>query len=407
MSQFIRQLFGTLFHRQQSPQIVRMQPSPPLTSPEKWREYWQTKSPGWVRTEPEIERKRQEELSQHRAITPNVEKGIYPFGGMKLSRADVEWLLATHENGRGPIIWSDESQRRRNGLDLRGADLRGEDLSRLPLARMRGGLRFDEWERATPEQRDWAGIHLENCNLFWTHLDQAKLRKAHLERTDLSWARLEGADLCEVHLEAANLFRAHLERTHLIGAHVEMANLGEVHLEKARLENITLSDEKHIGPFMVDAQLGDTNLAVVKWSHVEMLADEYQAREKKYHGKVKDQAVRLDQYERAVRANRQLAVALQDQGLNEDAARFAYRAQNSPEKGVLDATRGWTMALFSPASASRRIWLSPMADSCSLSVCCLAVYSSIFYHWNVSSSSFDLASSISRKYYRVSWARFL
>jgi len=36
---------------------------------------------------------------------------------------------------------------------------------------------------------------------------------------------------------------------------------------------------------------------------------------------------RVDVYHTAVRANRQLASALQVQGLNEDAARFAYRAQ--------------------------------------------------------------------------------
>ena len=34
-----------------------------------------------------------------------------------------------------------------------------------------------------------------------------------------------------------------------------------------------------------------------------------------------------DEYEQAVRANRQLAVTLQGQGLNEEATRFAYRAQ--------------------------------------------------------------------------------
>src|SRR5258708_29345548 len=41
---------------------------------------------------------------------------------MKLSRADVEWLLATHENGRGPVDWSDGSQRGREELDVHGAD---------------------------------------------------------------------------------------------------------------------------------------------------------------------------------------------------------------------------------------------------------------------------------------------
>lgn len=44
-------------------------------------------------------------------------------------------------------------------------------------------------------------------------------------------------------------------------------------------------------------------------------------------GTQKDSAMWIDGYQAAVRANRQLAVVLQAQGLNEDAARFAYRAQ--------------------------------------------------------------------------------
>ena len=61
--------------------------------------------------------------------------GIYPFRDIKLSRVDIEWLLETHENGRGPVDWSDEHQREREGLDLRGAD-----LGDLPLAGICGGL---------------------------------------------------------------------------------------------------------------------------------------------------------------------------------------------------------------------------------------------------------------------------
>lgn len=63
-----------------------------------------------------------------------------PFEGIKLSRADIEWLLANYENGRGPVDWSDESQREREGLDLRGADMHQVDLHGLPLARLRLGL---------------------------------------------------------------------------------------------------------------------------------------------------------------------------------------------------------------------------------------------------------------------------
>lgn len=58
-----------------------------------------------------------------------------------------------------------------------------------------------------------------------------------------------------------------------------------------------------------------------------MLGDEYEARQTARNGKRKNSETRLEEYEVAVRANRQLAVALRAQGLDEEAARFAYRAQ--------------------------------------------------------------------------------
>lgn len=48
--------------------------------------------------------------------------------------------MATHENGRGPVDWNDESQHARKGLDIRGATLSDENLSELPLAKLRWGI---------------------------------------------------------------------------------------------------------------------------------------------------------------------------------------------------------------------------------------------------------------------------
>ena len=73
---------------------------------------------------------RQAFLMERRSIPPDIKQGIYPLKDVKPSRADVEWLLATHENGIGAVDWKDESQRKREGLDWRGADLRQEDLSK-------------------------------------------------------------------------------------------------------------------------------------------------------------------------------------------------------------------------------------------------------------------------------------
>src|SRR5436309_259688 len=96
-------------------QLVALSPHPPADNREAWRIYWKAQGQPW-RTEPEIGMKRQEELSKRRAITADIKQGIYPFKGMKLNRADVEWLLATHENGRGPVDWDDEKQHNRWGL---------------------------------------------------------------------------------------------------------------------------------------------------------------------------------------------------------------------------------------------------------------------------------------------------
>jgi uncharacterized protein YjbI with pentapeptide repeats len=395
----------------------------------------QSQQPPW-RTEPEIGPARQEQLARCLATIPDITRGIYPFRGMKLNRADIEWLLITLESERDPRASSDE-KRNRQGLDLRAADLRYADLHALPLARLLGSLTREEWDEATEEQRSAAAVlltgadlseahleeaeligaylekaslheaHLEKADLARAHLKRAFLARAHLKEADLSEAHLEKADLSEVYLQGATLRRTHLEQAYLNGAHLEKANLSEARLEKvylseARLEGAILSEahleegylsganlkgadlsrvhlegaylneahledtflyrahlertflykahlegarlskthveeahlkkalesgEQHIGPSLADAQWGNVNLAAVQWSQVDMLADEYEARQTTRKGKRKNSVTRLEEYEAAVRANRQLAVALRAQGLDEDAARFAYRAQ--------------------------------------------------------------------------------
>ncbi len=301
---------------QDGKQLSVLQP-PTTCDPEAWKSYWKILGQPW-RTEPEIDSKRQEELAQRRPIIPDIEKGIYPFKGVKLSRADVEWLLATHESGgsRGPVDWSDESQRTREGIDLCGADLSYLDLRHLPLARLRGGLSLDQ--HPSKEERNKAAILLKG----------ADLRYAHLEGANLYWADLRDADLWRARVEEASLNRARLQGAYLIEAHLEHTDLSRAQLEGVQLENVLWSDEQGIGPLLADAQWGNTNLAVLQWSQLKMLGDEHIARQQQtIEGKRKDRDLRLKAYAIAVRANRQLAVALQGQGLNEDAARFAYRAQ--------------------------------------------------------------------------------
>ena len=315
---------------------VRLPPHPTESDPEAWKTYWVGRGQPW-RTEPEISAERKAELTQCRSIAPNIEKGIYPFKGMRLKRADIEWLLVTHDAGRGPVDWSDESQRDRQGLDLRGADLRSVNLSRLPLARMCGGGRY--WTYGTFEQHEgalthfegasFASAHLEGASLAYSHLEMADFSSAHLERADLYRAHLEGAWFANAHLEGAGLKEAHLEGASLSSAHVAGANLRNVFFDHGtKLKALVLANKELGAALLADVHWGDVNLAAVRWSQVKLLGDEYMARQKTYKGKVKGRDRRQRDYDDAVRANRQLAIALQAQGINEDAARFNYRAQD-------------------------------------------------------------------------------
>jgi uncharacterized protein YjbI with pentapeptide repeats len=269
----------------------------PANDDEKaWNAYWKTQGQSW-RTQPEIDTERQKYLAGRCSSKPDWVQGIYPFKDIKLSRADVEWLLATHEKGRGPVDWNDESQRSREGLDVRGADLSQEDLRGLPLACMQGGLTGIELLNATEEQRNMAAARMK----------EADLREAQLQKAILTRAQLQGADLHGVQLQKAILHEAQLQG----------ATLREAQLDSVNLKEATLSDEKYGSALLADIRWGDINLTVVDWTPVKILGDERWAY----------QMTRATDYQAAVRANRQLAAVLRGQGLNEDADRFAYRAQ--------------------------------------------------------------------------------
>lgn len=325
---------------------------------EVWKAYWKHYGQGW-RTEPEIDTKRQEALKKYLAITPNKEEDIYPFKGVQLSRADIEWLLATHEDGCGPVNWDDESQHERKGLDLRGADLRYVNLKLLPLARMCAGLHRDQWLHSSAEQCEAAAVHLERADLRYAHLEGADLHYVHLERADLRSAHLEGADLTKVHLQSADLNSTHLEYADLTHAHLESSYLGSAHLERAILkethlegvdlykahlegtvlcgaffDNATTLNDIVLGnnelgfAYLVDVRWNDVNLAVVNWSTVDTLGDDRIAHQPyTSNGIAKSREMRIDEFRAAVRTNRQLSVVLREQGLNEEADHFAYRAQ--------------------------------------------------------------------------------
>ncbi len=460
---------------------------PPAGDRAAWRAWWSERSQPW-RQEPEVAADRAQFLAQRRGVAPNVGQGVYPFAGQTLTRADVEWLLAAHDDNRGPIDWSDEAQRTREGLDLRGADLRRADLRGLPLARLRGGA-----AGGTEEQQEQAAIRLDGANLAGAQLQGAELRQAHLERADLRKVALESANLASVNLagadlreaqgaavdlrkarlqdadlreaslvnarmqeaqcerarfgsarlDGANLDKAHFDgalmqeaslsgvscrgtyftKTYLRDAHLQAAYLLRAHLEDSQLEGAFLQGAEMRGAYLQGANLygaslegkrltteeaerlrsarqwrpiattlppadlrgafmdhgtnlrharlgardlgyvsvadvswGGANLAVVDWlgASAVTLGDEAEARRRiNPDGSRKDRATRLKDDAAAVRANRQLAVALRAQGLDEEAARFAYRAQVLQRRVALRRLRlgSFSFSLFLDALA--------------------------------------------------------
>src|SRR5260221_6503409 len=60
---------------------------------ETWKAYWKEQGQPW-RTEPIIDEERQQQLLSYYQGVVDIERGMYPFKGVRLSRADVEWLLA-------------------------------------------------------------------------------------------------------------------------------------------------------------------------------------------------------------------------------------------------------------------------------------------------------------------------
>jgi uncharacterized protein YjbI with pentapeptide repeats len=363
-----------------------------------WKVYWQQRRQPW-RTEPEISPERQTYLDERRAISPDLQADIYPFGGIRLDRADIEWLLATHDNGKGPIDPNDEAQRDRLGLDLRGVDMSMQEdipvnLASLPLTRTCFGLSYTEDQMVTEVGRTRASANLQSANLFSANLQSAVLRNANLQHTALGFANLQHANLTgnlqhadlsnanlqhatlgfanlqnanlsnanlqhatlnlanlqntilfkanlqnailfDANLQSADPGHANLQSADLSHANLQSANLGHANLHGTDLRQVQMDTRTNLNNMQVDATVfvadvtwSGTNLVNLDWSDVTHLADETLAQQRRDNtGKSKDRVTRLVDYRAAVRAYRLLTTALRDQGMNEEADRFAYRAQ--------------------------------------------------------------------------------
>ncbi|HLF08302.1 MAG TPA: pentapeptide repeat-containing protein [Dehalococcoidia bacterium] len=162
-----------------------------------------------------------------------------PHAGQRLTRADVERLIAEHG---GP-----------EGLDLRGADLQHSDLRKLDLheadlreANLNGallqeavleGAKLDNAHLVGGADLRGAwleGASLQGARLWRANLQAAELVGANLREADLTWSNLSSADLRRANLEAARLCGAHL-----LGAYLEWARLRHVYLHGVGLGNVT------------------------------------------------------------------------------------------------------------------------------------------------------------------------
>jgi uncharacterized protein YjbI with pentapeptide repeats len=222
---------------------------PPSPSEVTQKDEMEQASQSSWRTEPEISQRRKDVLRKCldsvRYIKPDirrVKEGKYPFKGMKLTRADVIFLLSVHEDGQGPVEGSDLNQPTPRGLDLRGANLQGVDLGGLHLDYMLAGLTEEEWFIATLGQCKMATTNLDDANFAEASLQGATFCYAHLRRANFSKAWLKDADLFGADLRGASFYKTALNGANLYGANLEGAKVSKAEFEQAGVDANVLKE---------------------------------------------------------------------------------------------------------------------------------------------------------------------
>ncbi len=273
----------------------------------------------------------------------NKEDGLTPFAGKLLTGADVFWLAQK-------VLPSKLCLERAN---LAGAQLQGAWLS---------------------------GIDLRGAELTGAYFEKANLAGAQLQGAKLTGANLRGTELIGVHLEEAVLDGVQLQDANLTGAHLAGAYLRRGTLNaQTRLINVVLDDKQHGAASLGDIRWGEVDLTQIDWNPVRQLGEERKAHQRRSNdGKDKNKQMRLAEYDKAVRANRQLAVVLEEQGLHEDAVRFIYHAQVL-QKSVLWQKRKLGQCIFSwflylLAGYGYRMWRILIAYAIVITLAALAYF---------------------------------
>jgi uncharacterized protein YjbI with pentapeptide repeats len=268
-----------------------------------------------------------------------------PLARMRGGLTEAEWRTATADQLEAAAVHLERADL--TGAELQGALLEGTHLEEARLGQ--ADLRHANLSFAYAEGAYFSDAALEGASLLGTSLASAILTDARLERAVLRNAALAGADLTGAHLEGARLGDAHLAGKRL--SEEDLTRLRRIRPDfpavlpgaclygaffdaATALDDATLGDPEYGCVSLADAHWGGANLAVVEWERVTVLGDEREMVQSGGRGGPRpggaptDGETWLRECLTAVRANRQLAVALQEQGLNEDAARYAYRAQN-------------------------------------------------------------------------------
>jgi hypothetical protein len=202
--------------------------------------------------------------------------------------------------------------------------------NQLHLAILKQGkVAWNEWRKQHQDiHPDLSEANLREADLRGIDFTEANLKRAHLENANLMESLLERAYLREAHLDGAILDTAHLEGARLYRADLTGANLRYAYLDRTcNLDSIDLDEAK-----VADVRWGDVNLALVAWDRVKILGDELEANNQtipKRNDPDKENKKNdwLWAYRKAIRANRQVATILRDQGWDEVAEKLDYRAQ--------------------------------------------------------------------------------
>lgn len=252
------------------------------------------------------------------AYEANVARGRAPYQDVRIqTRGELQWVM-NERRWAGELFpqrWPDGTKH----SGLTHANLSGVYLGETILKDIH--LRAADLSYADLANCDLRGALIDHANLSGAQLFGSKLAGANFFLANLAGAKLMAADLSD---------GGALSSADLTGADLTIANLRGAFLSGARMDARTNLTNVHLDSktYLADVVWNGVPLTRVNWQAVDGLGEEHAARKSvDRKGKPKDAEARLREYGDAVVANRQVATALRSQGLNEDADRFAYKAQ--------------------------------------------------------------------------------